>query len=67
MPKLGTLLDLVKLGERRKLPQWGLGQIPRNKSDFEHFMPKLGTFGDLVNLRFLNNQIEKIEDYRNFY
>jgi len=29
-------------------------------------MPKLGPFWDLVNLRFVNNQIEKIEDYRNF-
>ena len=47
------------LEERSKLPQRGLGQSPRNRSDFEHFMPKLGTFWDLVSLRLFNNQIQK--------
>src|SRR6218665_3015512 len=32
------------LGERRKLPQWGLGRSPRNRRDFEHFKPKWSTF-----------------------
>ena len=53
------------LGKRRKLPQQGLGQIPRNRHDFEHFLPKWSTFWDLVNLIF-NNQIEKIVDDRRF-
>ena len=43
------------LGVRRKLPQWGLGRSPRNRRDFEDFMPKLSrpTFCDPVNLTFL--------------
>ena|SRR6218665_3968262 len=43
------LTTIGGLRERRKLPQRGL----ENRSDFGHFMPKLGTFWDLVNLRFL--------------
>src|SRR6218665_555493 len=39
-------------GERRKLPQWGLGQSPRKGRDFEHFMPTWSTFLALVNLIF---------------
>src|SRR6218665_1418977 len=38
---------------QRGLPSGVWGRSPRNRSDFEHFMPKLGTFWDLVNLRFL--------------
>ena len=62
--RVGLLKGLVLggMGERRKLPQQGLGRSPRNRSDFEHFMRKLGPFWDLVNLRFINNQIEKIAD-----
>src|SRR6218665_940731 len=56
------------LGERRKLPQWGMGRSPRNRSNFEHFMPKLGTIWDLVNLRFLtikskNSRLKKFMYY----
>ena len=47
-------------GEHRKLPQRGLGQSPRNRRDFEHFIPERSTFWALVNLIFLNNQIKKI-------
>src|SRR6218665_1687510 len=46
-------------GERCKLPQRSLGRSPRKRRDFEHFMPKWSTFLALVNLIFLNNQIEK--------
>ena len=62
LPKAGSTLRLGSLGERRKLPQQGLGRSPRNRSDFEHFMLKLGPFLDLVNFRFFNNQIEKMPD-----
>ena len=48
--------------ERCKITQWGLRRSRRNRSDFEHFMPKLGTFWDLVKLRFFNNQTKKIID-----
>ena len=54
------------LGERRKLPQRGLGRSPRNRTDFEHFMPKLGPFWDLVNLRFFSNQMEKNSRLKKF-
>jgi len=40
----------------------GLGRSPRNRCDFEHFMPKLGPFSELVNLRSVINQMEKIVD-----
>jgi len=43
------------MGERRKLPQRGLGRSPRNRDDFEHFKPKYSTFLDPGNLTFLNN------------
>ena len=39
-------------GERRKLPQRDLGQSPRNRSDFERFMPKWSAFWDDVNIIF---------------
>src|SRR6218665_2782537 len=48
------------LGERRKLPQQGLGRSPKNRRNFEHFMPKWSAFWDVVNLIYFNNQIEKI-------
>jgi len=32
--------------------------VYRNRSNFEHFIPKFGPFWDHVNLRFINNQIE---------
>src|SRR6218665_1393304 len=35
-------------GGRRKLPQRGLGQSPRNRRDFEHFMPNGVHFGHLL-------------------
>ena len=43
------------LEERRKLPQRGLGQSPRNRCDFEHVKPKWINLWDPVNLAFLNN------------
>src|SRR6218665_2320556 len=58
---------LGALGERRKIPQRGLGQSPRNQRDFEHFKPKWSTFSDPVNLTFLNNLIEKLVSERDFY
>src|SRR6218665_339713 len=60
LPKARSPLRLGGLGERRKLPQRGPGQSPRNRRDFEHFIPIWSTFWALVNLIFLNNQIEKI-------
>jgi len=59
LPKARSPLRLGGLGERRKLPQRGLGRSPRKRRDFEHFMPKWSTFLALVNLIFLYNQIEK--------
>src|SRR6218665_242060 len=55
------------LGECCKLLQRVLGRRPRNRSeanrsDFEHFLPKLSPFWDFVNLRYFGNQIEKIAD-----
>ena len=47
------------LGERRELPQRGLGLRPRNRSNFEHFKRKWSIFLDPVHLIFLNNKIEK--------
>jgi len=35
---------LGDLGERRKVPQQGLGRSPRNQRDFQHFMPKRANF-----------------------
>ena len=55
------LLTTRGLGERRKLPQRGLGRSPRNRRNFEHFMPKWCAFWDVVNLIFFNNQIEKMK------
>src|SRR6218665_2596474 len=56
LPKARSPLRLGGLGE---LPQRGLGRSPEKRPDFEHFMPKWSTFLALVNLIFLNNQIEK--------
>ena len=42
--KAKSPLRLGCLRERRKLPQLGLGRSPRNRSDFERFMQKLGPF-----------------------
>src|SRR6218665_1939665 len=42
-------------GERRELPQRGLGRSPRNRRNFEHFKRKWSTFLDPVNITFLNN------------
>ena len=42
-------------GERRKLPQRGLGRSPRNRPDFDYFKPKWSTFWDPGNLKVLNN------------
>jgi len=39
-----------------------LSVVYRNGSDFEHFMPTLRPFWDVVNLRFFKNQIEKRAD-----
>src|SRR6218665_1856162 len=55
LPKARSLSRLGDLGERRNLPQRGLGRSPRNQRDFEHFNPKWSTFWDPVNLTFLNN------------
>src|SRR6218665_3186234 len=52
LPKAGSPSRLEGLGERRKLPQRGLGRRPRNRRDFEHFKPKWSTFWDPVNLTF---------------
>ena len=41
-------------GERRKLPQWGVGRSPRKRRDFEHFVPKWSTFLALVNLIYIS-------------
>ena len=59
LPKARSSSRLRGQGERRELPQRGLGQSPRNRSDFEHFMPKLSTFWDLVNLRLLTIKSKK--------
>src|SRR6218665_1965237 len=62
LTKARSPLRLGILGERRKLRQRGLGRSgrsPRKRRDFEHFIPKWSTFLVLVNLIFLNNQIEK--------
>ena len=53
------LLATRGLGERRKLLQRGLGRSLRNRSDIEHFRPKLGTFWEFVNLRFLTIKSKK--------
>jgi len=53
LPKARSPSRLGGLGERRKLPQRGLG----NRRDFEHFKSKWSTFWDHRNLTFLNNQI----------
>ena len=55
LPKARSPSRLGGLGERRKLPQLGLGRSPRNRRGFEHFKPKWCTFWDPVNLTFLNN------------
>src|SRR6218665_202963 len=52
LPKARSLLRLGGLGECRNLPRRGLGQSPRNRRDFEHFIPKRCTFWALVNLIF---------------
>ena len=59
---LATKRRVQAPGGTYKLPQRGLGRSPRNRSDFEHLMRKLGPFWNLVNLRLINNQIEKIAD-----
>jgi len=55
-------IENVRVGAKLRLPKArrssrlrGLGRSPRNRSDLEHFVAKLGrpTFGDLANLRFL--------------
>ena len=43
------------LGERRKLPSGS----PRNRRNFEHFMPKWSVFWDVVNLIFLTIKLKK--------
>src|SRR6218665_2067129 len=60
LPKARSPLRLGSLMERRKLPQRGLGRSPRNRRDFEHFLPNGVHFGLLLILYFLKNQIEKI-------
>src|SRR6218665_985382 len=49
-------------GERRKLPQRGLGQSPRNRRNFEHFKPKWSTFWNTVNLRHLRRDGDGRDD-----
>src|SRR6218665_4181726 len=50
LPEPRSPSRLGGLGERRKLPQQGLGRSPRNRRDFEHFKPKFQAkhFGILV-------------------
>src|SRR6218665_459167 len=55
LPKARSPSQLGGLGERRKLPQQGLGRSPRNRCNFEHFKRKWSAFLDLVNLTFLSN------------
>src|SRR6218665_3383755 len=61
LPKARSPLRLGSLRERRKLPQVGLGRSPRNRRDFEHFMPNGVHFGLLLISYLKKNQIEKIE------
>src|SRR6218665_3962398 len=55
LPKARNPSRLGSLGERRKLPQRGLGRSPRNRRNCEHFKPKWSTFWDPGNLTFSNN------------
>ena len=55
LPKARSPSRLGSLGERRKLPQRGLGRSPKNRVDFEHFKPKWSTFWDPGNVTFLTN------------
>src|SRR6218665_1810908 len=54
-PKAKSPSRLGGLGERRKLPQRGLGRNPRNRRNFEYFKRKWSKFLDPVNLTFLNS------------
>ena len=47
---------------KKPVPTRGSGE----RRNFEHFTPKWSAFWDVVNLIFLNNQIEKIVDERSF-
>src|SRR6218665_1578519 len=49
-PKARSPYRLGGLRERRKFPKRGLGQSPRNRRNFDHFMPKWSAFLDIVNL-----------------
>src|SRR6218665_505366 len=53
LPKARSPFRLGSLKERRKLPQRRLGLRPRNRRDFEHFMPNGAHFGALFNIIFL--------------
>jgi len=53
----GKKLRLPKARSPYRLGVWG---SPRNRRNFEHFIPKWSAFWDIVNLILFNNQIEKL-------
>src|SRR6218665_322488 len=46
-PKARCLLRLGGLGERRKLPQWGLGRSPSRQRILEHSRSNEASFGNI--------------------